>query len=175
MAECPSYIESAYKSGVVGDIDTINSLRIADTLDSDATQRAVNEASTITRSDARALTKQLKSGPTSEAVDGPTHPVTDTAAPDQTDDTQDQEREPPETTTPSPQREKTAPKTDKTPKTQPTGQPCGIRVRVDGDVGVIDMNGQAQAGEIVIVLDNANGTLTVPASDVELLGYAFDA
>ncbi|WP_150138032.1 ParB/RepB/Spo0J family partition protein [Candidatus Enterovibrio escicola] len=57
-ASCPLQIEVAYKEGKIGDVDTINSLRIAYNIN----KRLVNEAleNSISRKEAKALVKSLK-------------------------------------------------------------------------------------------------------------------
>ncbi len=47
-----------------------------------------------------------------------------------------------------------------------------IRVSVDGELGVLDQLASAQDGYLVVILDGAKGTLTLPAGEIILLGYA---
>ncbi|MFA0125618.1 chromosome partitioning protein ParB, partial [Vibrio sp. 10N.261.48.A2] len=53
----------------------------------------------------------------------------------------------------------------------PTPQNNGIRISFEGEQGFIDLNGQAESGQIVIVLDASPGKLTVPARDISVIGY----
>ena len=53
----------------------------------------------------------------------------------------------------------------------PTPKNNGIRISFEGEQGFIDLNGQAESGQIVIVLDSSPGKLTVPARDIAVIGY----
>lgn len=65
----PEIVKKAYCEGVIGDVDTINSLRIAHELNSEETEKLLSSGDGISRKQAQNLTKELKNGLRSELSD----------------------------------------------------------------------------------------------------------
>ncbi|MDC5708422.1 ParB/RepB/Spo0J family partition protein [Vibrio europaeus] len=135
----PEVVKKAYKEGTIGDVDTINSLRIAHELNPEATEALLSNGDGVSRKQAQNLTKELKNGSKSEP-------------------TPDNEQHNP-TSTPA--------KKDR--KSKPVAK--AIRVSVAGQYGVIDMKGNTDEGELMVLLDDASEAVSVSASEIELIGY----
>jgi ParB family chromosome partitioning protein len=178
-AQAPELIKTAYFKEKIGDVDTINSLRIAYDINPDETSLFLTESTSVSRKEAQELTKRLKAEKkgksqstkkaettqneisTEEAVSKDTtqekaeNPSVETVVKTETD------RE----STPSPSKAKHNSDTKNTQINK------GIRIRLDDQFGIIDLSGQSEDGEIVVILDSTPGKMTVPASDVVIVGY----
>ena len=151
-AQCPSYIELAYHNGIIRDVDTVNSLRIAGELSEVETKKLLE--SPVSRKEAKDLVKSLKASQKelkSAQVD---------------EEQSSLEHQEIANENPSNEADQT-----KVSGVIPTSQNNGIRISFEGDQGLIDLNGQAESGKIVIVLDASPGKLTVPACEVSVIGY----
>ncbi|MEZ9423493.1 ParB/RepB/Spo0J family partition protein [Vibrio lentus] len=151
-AQCPPYIELAYHNGIIRDVDTVNSLRIAGELSEVKTKKLLE--SPVSRKDAKELVKSLKASKKE-------------AKSKQVDKEQ-----------PSPEHQEVTNEASLNEVTQtrvsgasPTPQNNGIRISFEGVQGFIDLYGQADSGQIVIVLDGSSGKLTVPANEISVVGY----
>lgn len=151
-AQCPPYIELAYHNGIIRDVDTVNSLRIAGELSEVKTKKLLE--SPVSRKDAKELVKSLKAS----KKEAKSKPV-------------DKEQ-------PSPEHQEVTNEASLNEVTQtrvsgatPTPQNNGIRISFEGVQGFIDLYGQADSGQIVIVLDGSSGKLTVPANEISVVGY----
>lgn len=133
-AQCPPYIELAYHNGIIRDVDTVNSLRIAGELSEVETKKLLE--SPVSRKEAKDLVKSLKTSQ-KELKTAPSNEAAQT----------------------------------KVSSVIPTSQNNGIRISFEGNQGFIDLNGQAESGKIVIVLDASPDKLTVPACEVSVIGY----
>ena len=134
--EAPEVVKKAYSEGTIGDVDTINSLRIAHDLDPKATESILSSGDGVSRKQAQELTKELKSGNTLGASEkGPTSRV--------------------------------PAKKDRKDKASPKA----IRVKVDGAYGVIDISGDTEDGELMVLLDGSPEARSVSVSDIDLIGY----
>lgn len=58
--EAPDVVKRAYQDGLIGDVDTINSLRIAHELNAEATEELLAKSEGLSRKAAQNLTKTLK-------------------------------------------------------------------------------------------------------------------
>ncbi|ARC95159.1 chromosome partitioning protein ParB (plasmid) [Vibrio coralliilyticus] len=58
--EAPDVVKRAYQDGLIGDVDTINSLRIAHNLNAEATEELLAKSEGLSRKAAQDLTKTLK-------------------------------------------------------------------------------------------------------------------
>ncbi|MFB9214251.1 ParB/RepB/Spo0J family partition protein [Vibrio sinaloensis] len=58
----PDVVKKAYEGGLIGDVDTINSLRIAHELNPEATEELLSTGNGVSRKQAQNLTKELKKG-----------------------------------------------------------------------------------------------------------------
>ncbi|NOI41102.1 ParB/RepB/Spo0J family partition protein [Vibrio sp. 070316B] len=65
--EAPEVVKNAYSEGTIGDVDTINSLRIAHELNPDATESLLSSGDAVSRKQAQELTKELKSKKSNDA------------------------------------------------------------------------------------------------------------
>lgn len=134
--EAPEVVKKAYSEGTIGDVDTINSLRIAHDLDPKATESILSSGGGVSRKQAQELTRELKSGNTVGASEsGPTSRV--------------------------------PAKKDRKAKASPKA----IRVKVDGAYGVIDISGDTEDGELMVLLDGSPEARSVSVSDIDLIGY----
>lgn len=151
-AQCPPYIELAYHNGIIRDVDTVNSLRIAGELNEEETKKLLK--SPVSRKEAKELVKNLK--------------ASKKEAKSKQADEEQPSPEHQEVTNEEPLNEVTQ---TKVLGATPTPQNNGIRISFEGEQGFIDLNGQAESGQIVIVLDSSPGKLTVPARDIVVIGY----
>ncbi|MFA0124681.1 ParB/RepB/Spo0J family partition protein, partial [Vibrio sp. 10N.261.48.A2] len=85
-AQCPPYIELAYHNGIIRDVDTVNSLRIAGELSEAETKKLLE--SPVSRKEAKELVKSLKaskkeakSKPVDEEQPSPEHQEVTNEAP----------------------------------------------------------------------------------------------
>jgi len=60
--EAPEVVKKAYSEGTIGDVDTINSLRIAHSINPEATEDLLSSGDGVSRKQAQELTKELKGG-----------------------------------------------------------------------------------------------------------------
>ena len=167
-AQAPEKVQLAYLDNKIGDVDTINSLRIAYEINPDETAQFVDESPVISRKDAQELTKRLKTEKRIKA----SVPKDELSAL-VTVGTQS-----------SPKPERSVSKTTQSPIPESTSneknqmgsavRTQGVRIRLDDQLGIIDLTGQSKEGEIVVLLDNSPGKITVPAADVEIVGYHLD-
>ncbi|WP_425628632.1 ParB/RepB/Spo0J family partition protein [Vibrio neptunius] len=128
----PTVVKQAYQDGLIGDVDSINCLRIAHELDPKATEQLLASSHGVSRKQAQALTRDLK-----RATQG-TAQVRKNPSPAQR---------------PSPSVAKS------------------IRVKTERGFGVIDMNGIAEQGEVIVLLDELGQAFCVRAAEVQLIGY----
>lgn len=187
-ANAPELIQEAYHAGNIGDVDTINSLRIAHELDPNSVVELL--IAPVSRSSAKALVKRLKT-PSSTDTKPDNDPVqetkTDTAPAQNTDHAStttlpERESNPVEVTDidgESEQKEQLEQRKPRVPKPsdyadyQPSAnsKPQTLRASVEGSEGVILFSQSVKPGQVVIALD-LGGELTVDAQDVRILGYA---
>ena len=146
-AKSPDIIQTAYFNNKIGDVDTINSLRIAFDINPKKTEQFLSSSTLVSRKEAQELTKQLKSQKKAEKVEGVHAECIDTAPLSQTN-----------------QGDNKGKKTKSIIKQ-------GIRIRVDERYGVIDLTGQSEEGDIVILFDGSSVPSIVAASDVIIVGY----
>ena len=165
-ANAPQIIKDAYHAGNVGDVDSINSLRIAYELDEKQTLAVLDGP--VSRRDAKDLVKRLKNPPqvttnTKAATGESQAPINGNKS-----EAKQQDLEPvsiPNIPRPSKSEDNKA-------KTQaPPLVPQKLRVEVDGEKGYILFVSTPLPGDVVIKLD-VGGELIVEATAVRLLGYA---
>ncbi|GLT20449.1 hypothetical protein GCM10007938_42340 [Vibrio zhanjiangensis] len=167
-AQAPEKVQLAYLDNKIGDVDTINSLRIAYEINPDETAQFVDESQVISRKDAQELTKRLKTEKKIKASAPKDELSALVTAGAQS----------------SPEPERSVSKTTQSPipesgtneknKMKSGVRTQGIRIRLDDQLGIIDLTGQSKEGEIVVLLDNSPAKMTVPAADVEIVGYHLD-
>lgn len=153
LLQVPDYIFQAYDNEVIGDIDTVNSLRVAAEIDPQKVQTLLNDndGKTLKRDTVKAFTRQVK---------------------------QEKKESKPGKDKSSKAKAKTVPeKAVNTEPTEPVSQTANgtvknIQIRFENQEGYIDLSGEAEPGYIVIHLANSPGAITVPANEVELIGYA---
>lgn len=136
--QAPDIVKKAYNEGVIGDVDSINSLRIAHELDPKSIEQLLARAQGISRQQAQALTRELKSGGKRAAE--------------------------------ASNNESISSKKSRQPK--PVNK--SIRVKTAKGYGVIDITGEAKEGELVILLDDSPQSISLLASDIQLVGYHTD-
>jgi len=134
--QAPDVVKKAYNDGVIGDVDSINSLRIAHELDPKSTEQLLTSSQGVSRQQAQALTKELKSGNKG---------------------------------TPEASKNESTPPSKKV--RQPKSVTKSIRVKTAKGFGVIDITGEAKEGEIVVLLEDSAQSISLLASDVQLIGY----
>lgn len=165
--DSPDFIKEAYSAGKVSDVDTINSLRIAAGINMDAVVDLITNNAQLTRSQAQALTKSLKTQKKQSEAEA-TDSTEESQAP--TSNEEIQQNLDIDTDT---ENDITEPAPDKAPSKAPEKKTQNrIKVMVDGCTGVIDHTAKAEEGYIVVLMDESPGQMTVPVSDVTLVGYA---
>ncbi|HAS2628648.1 TPA: ParB/RepB/Spo0J family partition protein [Vibrio cholerae] len=166
--DSPDFIKEAYSAGKVSDVDTINSLRIAAGINMDAVVDLIMNNEQLTRSQAQALTKSLKTQ--KKQSEAETKDSTEEESQASTSDEENQQNLDIDTDT---ENDITEPAPDKAPSKAPEKKTQNrIKVMVDGYEGVIDHTAKAEPGYIVVLMDDSPGQMTVPVSDVTLVGYA---
>ncbi|MGC7856053.1 ParB/RepB/Spo0J family partition protein [Vibrio anguillarum] len=152
LLQVPDYIFQAYDSEVIGDIDTVNSLRVAAEIDPKKVQTLLNDngGKPLKRDTVKAFTRQVKQEK-KDSIPGKAK------APKAKEKTVQEQAVNSETA-------------------EPVGQPVNgvmknIQIRFENQVGYIDLSGEAEPSYIVIHLADSPGAITVPANEVELIGY----
>lgn len=128
----PMVVKQAYHDGLIGDVDSVNCLRIAHELDPNATEQLLASSHGVSRKQAQSLTRDLKR-------------VTQGTAKARKNNTSALRQSQPGTKS--------------------------IRVKTERGFGVIDMNGKAKQGEVIVLLDEAGQAFCVRAAEVQLIGY----
>lgn len=146
--ESPDYIEEAFNTGVIKDVESINSMRIAHNLDEQQTRELLDTVEPLSRHDTKAFTKGLKaekksakkhlSEPKENKVDKVNHNASK----------------------------------GKITTAGVKSSPKDIRIKFEGQFGTIDLLGETQEGHIKVKLDDSAGAITVAASDVQVIGYS---
>lgn len=137
--EAPEIVKTAFNEGNIGDVDTINSLRIAHDIDPKIVETVVN--SPVSRSDAKALVKELKQSKNGEGKEQPSSEPT------------------------QPKKKKAQVTT-----TIPGPIPSTLRVEIDGEQGMILFVAPRLPADITVKLDSGC-EIIVDAKDIRLLGY----
>lgn len=145
----PELIVNAFENDKIGDVDTINSLRIAFELNPTRTEDLLKKSENVSRKEAQEFTRLIKSENKKEKSSSSSKRISSEKKSDSSINND-----------------------SRTIKKKTNENIKGVRVRLNGELGIIDMTGhQFQAGTIVVQLDNASSKVTAPASDVELIGY----
>jgi len=191
--DAPEFVADAFLKGKINDVDTINVLRIAAGIDKEKTKAFLDSEESFTRKQAQEFNKSLKAKAKAKN-EKPTSNNTSNVLPDTQETIKDKptQEDAPETQSTINQDAseqetilETASSTtnELNPKSSPVAtsqlEPVSksdslnrIRVSVEGDFGVIDTLAECEDGCVVVILDNSAGKLTLPVSDVVLVGYA---
>lgn len=180
-AEAPDAIKQAYSDGIISDVDTINVLRIALLTNESATLDFIHSNEAIKRSEAQAFSQSLKEkkSAVSAASETVLHSQESSNASDESidDDNEDSNSLALDDTVNvanEPQHGKTTSNSvEKAPIKSSTkaGARYRIAIQLDGENGVIVDDADAESGCLVVELNNTPGQITVPVSDITLLGY----
>lgn len=174
--DAPEFVQEAYRQGKVADVDTINVLRVAASTDAKETELFLKSDERFTRKQAQEFNKALKTKSKQEPElqqsqaqqhsgqvlnDDPSKSCQETETEDYLESELDRKTQ------------VIAP-TIKEPKLRKVKALNRILVSVDGEFGVIDSTATANEGAVVVLLDNNTRELTVPVTDVVLVGYVQD-
>ncbi len=133
--QAPEIVKKAYDDGVVGDVDTINSLRIAHELDPNSVEGLINSSEVVSRKQAQDLTKELKGKESGTTAESESH--------------------------------------SNSTRMKKTKKAASIKVLVNGKPGVVDMSGDSDEGELVVILDDTRESISVSCSSVNIVGYYY--
>lgn len=176
-AEAPDAIKQAYSDGIISDVDTINVLRIALLTNESATLDFIQSNEAIKRSEAQAFSQSLKEkkSAVSAASETVQHSQESSNASDESidDDAKDSISLALDDTVEPQHGKTTSNSVEKAPiksSTKPSAR-YRIAIQLDGENGVIVDDADAESGCLVVELNNTPGQITVPVSDITLLGY----